>query len=118
MAARRDVTPIIQKFRNYLLRNKYNVNNRYEQEMSKRTQPPPNLPDGPSHKLANNYYCFRDGRREIVPPTKLYVGGRTALPAGESAEKSAETKVAKASKKIPKPGFYFNWDTGKPDIKD
>ena len=36
-----------------------------------RSPPPPSLPGGPAHKLANNYYVSRDLRRDVAPPTIL-----------------------------------------------
>jgi len=51
-----------------------------------RTQPLPNLPDGPHEKLSANYYYTRDGRREMQPAL-LVANNETGsvLAAGEAS---------------------------------
>lgn len=105
----RDVSPILQKLRSFLLGREHTKALRFEEDVSARTQPAPNLPEGPAHILAVNYYCSRDGRREVKPPAILADEGRIGITAGGGAVVSTGSAVAER-KKPPTPGKHWQWD--------
>lgn len=64
----RDVSPILQIFRNFLLGRKHTLALRFQKDLASRSPPLPELPDGPAHKINSNHYFARDVRREVTPP--------------------------------------------------
>uniref|UniRef100_Q8SYB3 NADH dehydrogenase [ubiquinone] 1 alpha subcomplex subunit 7 n=1 Tax=Drosophila melanogaster TaxID=7227 RepID=Q8SYB3_DROME len=101
-ALRRDVSPLIQRIRAFLLGREHNLALRFEDGLADRTQPQPEIPDGPSHLLSANYYCQRDGRLEVLPPIDLVE---------QQKQLAAEGEAAKApSSKLPTPGKVYAWD--------
>uniref|UniRef100_A0A068WKQ0 NADH dehydrogenase [ubiquinone] 1 alpha subcomplex subunit 7 n=1 Tax=Echinococcus granulosus TaxID=6210 RepID=A0A068WKQ0_ECHGR len=102
--ARTRLTPFMARIRDFFLMRKYNNAQRYEDLSSKRTQPPPNLPPGVTHKMSGNYYYTRDVRRECSPPTEIFSAGPKQITGGES---QAPTRPLITDFT---PGFKHNWD--------
>ena len=105
--ALRDVSPMVQKFKNFLGGRTHNNPLRFQKGVAERPGPEANLPEGPSHKLSGNYYFTRDGRREVGFPTLLADNSKDAQKAIEGGEGAAAvTTAAKGGKR---PGQYFNY---------
>ncbi|KAK7866363.1 hypothetical protein R5R35_003287 [Gryllus longicercus] len=100
----RNVSPLLQILRNFLLGRKVTNALRFADFIAPRTQPPPNLPDGPSHKLAINYYYSRDGRREVKPP--LILADSTKKIEAPAAKDDTST----GRRGVPRPGNVWRWD--------
>ncbi|VVC93057.1 unnamed protein product [Leptidea sinapis] len=98
----RDLSPFMQAFRNFLLGRKLTNPLRFEPFVASRTQPPPEIPDGPSHKHAHNYYYTRDARREVAPP--LDISAKLLTDGADKTEAKTPASVT------PTPGKVFQWD--------
>ncbi|CRK99482.1 CLUMA_CG012801, isoform A [Clunio marinus] len=92
----RDISPFLRSVRNFLLGRKHTNALRFEDDIAARTQPPPTLPDGPSHRFSANYYLSRDPRREVTNPNVI------------SAQKLIPDGVKRT--KLPTPGTIYKWD--------
>ncbi|XP_053695106.1 NADH dehydrogenase [ubiquinone] 1 alpha subcomplex subunit 7-like [Sabethes cyaneus] len=95
--AHRDISPMLQKLRNFLLGREHTNALRFEDGLAARTQEAPNLPEGPHHRIFSNYYALRDARRELAPPTRVTY---------------SNLLIGKSNKimKLPKPGKPYGWD--------
>ncbi|XP_026314279.1 NADH dehydrogenase [ubiquinone] 1 alpha subcomplex subunit 7-like [Hyposmocoma kahamanoa] len=100
--ALRDISPIMQAIRNFLLGRKHTLALRFEPLVSARTQPPPQIPDGVSHKHSHNYYYTRDARREVTPPLDV-----TQQLLEASSDKGEPKKLANVPRT---PGKIYHWD--------
>lgn len=123
--SRRDVNPFFRQFRAFLLGRQHTNALRLEEDMSSRTQSPPCLPDGISHKFNKNYYHTRDARGSVTPPMSLMrpVEPESIEEISKDGEKKSEKKdngcmqaekqedVGGESKsKFRGPGKVFGWD--------
>ncbi|XP_043492284.1 NADH dehydrogenase [ubiquinone] 1 alpha subcomplex subunit 7-like [Polistes fuscatus] len=96
MIEHRAVTPIIEKFRDFLRGRALLTQLRYADKIAARTQPPPEVPGGPYHKTSKVYYYSRDGRREVKPPIEVLMDKQ--ITAG-SEQKAVGQKYATPGKR-------------------
>uniref|UniRef100_A0A7E4W9I6 NADH dehydrogenase [ubiquinone] 1 alpha subcomplex subunit 7 n=1 Tax=Panagrellus redivivus TaxID=6233 RepID=A0A7E4W9I6_PANRE len=92
---------------------------RFPKTQSARSPDPPALPGGVHHKLSDNYYLGRDGRRSVVPPAKLYAATEEGKVGafGDINDQPVERAVLGVNKgpsenfglKAPTPGFGYEW---------
>ncbi|TGZ72459.1 hypothetical protein CRM22_002077 [Opisthorchis felineus] len=100
------LTPLVARIRDFFLQRKYNNSLRYTENYSKRTQPPPFLPDGRNHNIAENAYYLRDERRQVSPPIEVFFSGPKRL--AESGSSSVPKPASPSAATVP--GVKFNWD--------
>ncbi|CAG4932650.1 unnamed protein product [Colias eurytheme] len=98
----RDVSPFLRVFRDYLIGRNMRNALRWPTFIAPRTQPPPEIPDGPTHKHAHNYYHTRDARREVTPP--LVISTKVLTDGTEKGEAKTPVNVR------PTPGQIYHWD--------
>ena len=105
----RAYSPIIQRVRYWLLGREANNPLRFLNECAERPGPEANLPDGPSHKLYENYYYTRDGRREVGFPAVIADETKTkAISAGEASSDAGTAVAARVKSKTPGTLFRYS----------
>ena len=105
----RHYSPIIQRLRYWLLGRECNNPLRFLNECAERPGPEANLPDGPSHKLYENYYYTRDGRREVGFPSIIADETKTkAISAGEESPNAGTAVAARVKSKTPGALFRYS----------
>ncbi|CAI5441816.1 unnamed protein product [Caenorhabditis angaria] len=82
----------------------------------------PTLPGGVHHKLADNYYLTRDGRRTVEPPAALYASDghvkQYGTQTGEAVQREQAIQVNAGPESnfglaAPTPGFGATWARNK-----
>ena len=68
-----------------------------------RDPPHPILPGGLSHKMSDNLYLTRDGRRESKPAVVAMASSNLQLGAGKEVSQAVGSKC-------PTPGKSYQWD--------
>ncbi|XP_033211470.1 NADH dehydrogenase [ubiquinone] 1 alpha subcomplex subunit 7-like [Belonocnema kinseyi] len=97
----RTVSPIIETFRAVLRGRNHKNALRYSDLVSRRVQPPPDVPGGPYHRTTKIYYCTRDARREVQPPLVIASASTKQIATGK--EKTVKAKALT-------PGKPHRWD--------
>lgn len=98
----RDVSPFLKKVRNFLLGRPHTLALRFDQDVATRNPPQPDLPEGPAHRLDNNYYFTRDVRSLVQPPEVVVTNtDKNLLETGKSDTVQVTRRL---------PGKIWQWD--------
>uniref|UniRef100_Q9VNT3 NADH dehydrogenase [ubiquinone] 1 alpha subcomplex subunit 7 n=1 Tax=Drosophila melanogaster TaxID=7227 RepID=Q9VNT3_DROME len=92
----RDVAGFLSRVRNFLLGRTHKTAHRFADMVSPRTQPPPNIPSGPTQSLFANYYYTRDPRRLVKPFVDVVQEHKKMLTAKVKEEEAAKKAQAKS----------------------
>ncbi|KAI2804912.1 NADH dehydrogenase [ubiquinone] 1 alpha subcomplex subunit 7 [Blomia tropicalis] len=101
MSYRRDISASLQLVRTLLLGRTWNGQNRFQEDLSSRPYPKPDLTGGPSHKASENYYFSRDARRAVLPMEDLKF---------DQKQIEATPGIPVPVKKASAPGHVYHWD--------
>lgn len=98
----RAVTKFTKAFQDWLSQRNVVNHARFETKYAPRSAPPGKMPTGTSHKMSENAYWQRDGRRMSEPAVVVYSQGPKQIEAGESGSSGF---------KVPQPGKVYHYST-------